>query len=114
MPQSLFDGQSTRAASLPGLIEIAPGGIVSKPLLDTDVLKQVLFAIDAGQSLSEHAAPFLATVHVLEGAVCFRVEQREHELRAHDWLIMPPDARHAAEAREPTRMLLTLIKGAHR
>ena len=110
MSTPLFNTDETRWANLIEQINISPGGIVSKPLLETDSIKQVLFAIDANQELSEHTSPFVATVHVLDGQADFVVSGEDYRLDSNDWLVMPPSAAHAVRAVKPTRMLLTLLK----
>lgn len=112
MAKPLFDVTETVGAEIADLIPIVPGGIVSKALIDTGACKQILFSMDAGQEISEHKAPFPATVHVLEGELDFDVEGAARRMKAGSWLLMPPDAPHGLRALAPCRFLLTLIKGA--
>lgn len=116
MARPLFDGDAVRAANLIELIECVESGTISKPLLNLPGFKQVLFAMDANQELSEHRAPFVALVQVLDGRLRMRVAGQEHNLGPASWLLMPPDAAHDVRAEEPTRFLLTLVReapGAH-
>lgn len=110
MAAPLFDATSAQFAELLAACAIVPGATVSMPLLNLPEGKIVLFAMDAGQEISEHRAPFVATVHVLEGRLRFGVESREKEMAAHDWLAMPANALHRLTALEPTRFVLTLLK----
>lgn len=112
MSKPLFDADAVRAANLLELIECVESGTVSKTLLNLPKFKQVLFAMDANQELSEHRAPFVALVQVLDGRLRMRVAGQDHTLGAADWLLMPPDAPHDVRADEPTRFLLTLVKEA--
>jgi len=107
---SAFNLAVTQTAHLPKLVDFVAGAIVSKPLIDSPQIRQVLFAIDAGQCLSEHTSSFPATVHVLDGAMTMSVGGATHELRANDWLLMPAGAIHSVEATQPVRFILTLIK----
>ncbi|MBM4107983.1 MAG: cupin domain-containing protein [Phycisphaerae bacterium] len=91
---------------------VVPGATVSKPLFSAPEGKVVLFAMDAGQEISEHKAPFAASVHVLDGRLRFAVGADEREMGPHDWLVMPPDAPHRLRALDPSRFVLTLFKGA--
>ncbi len=68
------------------------------------------FSMDAGQEISEHRAPFVTTVHILDGRLRFGVDSEEREMAPQDWLVMPPDAPHRLTALEPTRFVLTLFK----
>lgn len=106
-----FDTSAVCAARLPDLCPVVPGATVSKPLVNAPSIRQVLFSMDAGQEMSDHKAPFLATVQVVLGRLMFSVCGQTHDLRAGDWLLMPPDALHALKAVEPTIFLLTLVKG---
>lgn len=112
MARPLFDGYAVRAANLIELIECVESGTVSKPLLNLPGFKQILFAMDVNQELSEHRAPFVALVQVLDGRLRIRVAGQEHNLGPASWLLMPPDAAHDVRAEEPTRFLLTLARDA--
>lgn len=110
MASPLFDGTTSQFAELLSACPIVPGAIVSKPVLNLPEGKVVIFAMDAGQEISEHKAPFVATVHVLDGRLRFGVDGQEKDMGPHDWLVMPGNAAHRLTALEPTRFVLTLFK----
>lgn len=112
MATPLFDAQSPQFAALLDSCPIVPGATVSKPLLNMPAGKTVIFAMDAGQEISEHRAPFVGTVHILDGRLRFAIADQERDMGPHDWLLMPANAQHRLTALEPTRFLLTLFKGA--
>ncbi len=105
-----FDAKSAQSAELLEFCPVVPGATVSKPLLNLPEGRAVLFAMDAGQELSEHRAPFTAMVHVLDGELHFTVDGQERVMRANSWLVMPPNAPHALRATVASRFLLTLLK----
>ena len=106
----LFETSAVQSAVLTELIPVVSKATVSKALVDTGLLKQVLFSMDTDQEISEHKAPFVATVHVLDGCLRFTVAGEEHRMCAGAWLLMPPNEPHGLVATMPTRFLLTLIK----
>lgn len=110
MAKALYNTDQVACANLLELTPIVPGATVSKPLVDNGVLRQIVFAMDKGQSLSEHRAPFIAVVQVLDGELNFTVDGETRRLVAHDWLVMPADKPHDLDAVEPTRFLLTMVK----
>ena len=110
MSKAMFDGKHVGSANLLAVLPVAKGAVVSKPLVNTDTCKVIVFAMDEGQSISEHHAPYVASVHVLDGRLDFTVAGERHELGPNDWLLMPFDARHDLTALAPTRFLLTLLK----
>ncbi|MFP4145279.1 MAG: cupin domain-containing protein [Phycisphaeraceae bacterium] len=111
MARPLFEPDTVGEGNLAELSRVVKGAIVSKPLIDTGPLKQILFSMDAGQEISEHKAPFPATVQILVGRVRLTVEEKSYELGPNDWLFMPPNAPHdLLTVDEPVQFLLTLVK----
>jgi hypothetical protein len=60
---------TARPARLVDLLDYAPGAVVSRVLAKASGGSVTLFAFEAGQELSEHAAPFDALVDVFDGEV---------------------------------------------
>lgn len=110
MVKAMFETGATGFAKLLDAVPIVQGAVVSKPLLNTDGCKMVVFAMDEGQSIHEHRAPYVATLHVLDGRLDFSVLGKKYEMVANDWLVMPLDAKHDLTAMAPTRFLLTLLR----
>ena len=110
MTKALFDVVGVANANLLEVAPIVAGAIVSKPLINTTACKVIVFALDAGQSISEHHAPYVATVQVLDGRLEFGVAGKKSVMEANDWLVMPFDTKHDLTAVQPTRFLLTLLK----
>jgi quercetin dioxygenase-like cupin family protein len=106
----LFDASSPQFVDLLATCPIVSGAIVSKPLLNLPEGRVVLFAMDVGQQISDHRAPFITSVQVLDGRLRFGVETTEREMGPHDWLVLPANAAHHLTALEPTRFILTLFK----
>lgn len=98
------------AISLKGLADYALGSIVSKTLMDRNNGTLTLFAFDAGQSLSEHTAPFDALVQVIEGEVELTIGGKNITAKAGDLTLMPANTPHAVKAKAPMKMLLTMIR----
>ncbi|MDY3943018.1 MAG: cupin domain-containing protein [Alloprevotella sp.] len=93
------------------LVAYAEGSIVSAQLTKNDAGNITLFAFDAEQGLSEHAAPFDAVVQVLDGEGTFTVGGTPHVVRQGETIIMPANIPHAVHANTPMKMMLTMIKG---
>ncbi len=110
MATTICDGTKPEFVDLLVACPIVAGATVSRALLNTPDGRVIVFAMDAGQEMSEHRAPFMASVQVLDGRLKFGVDGKDREMRANDWLIMPPNAPHRLLAIEPTRFVLTLFK----
>ena len=92
------------------LVSYQDGSVVSRQITKADAGNVTLFAFDKDQELSEHAAPFDALVHVLEGEGEFRISGNPFHLKAGDAIIMPADEPHAVKATQRFKMLLTMIR----
>ena len=105
------DGALTaQAQDLTKLVEYAKNSIVSRSIIDKSAGTITVFAFDAGQGLSEHQAPFDATVVILDGSACITIGGKEVRARAGQIVIMPAHISHALRAEEPFKMMLIMIK----
>lgn len=98
------------ALLLADLITPTAGGIASRVLARTAGGNVTLFAIDQGQGLSEHTAPFDALVVVLEGLLTLTVGGQAVTARPGTMVRMPAHVPHAVDATAPTRMLLVMLR----
>lgn len=98
------------ALSLDSLLAYAEQGIASRVLAKTGGGSVTLFAFDAGQGLSEHAAPFDALVFVVEGALALTVGGRPVAATPGTVVRMPAHVPHALEATARTKMLLVMLR----
>ncbi|MFT4073806.1 MAG: cupin domain-containing protein [Dysgonamonadaceae bacterium] len=92
-------------------IEYAEGGVISKQILKNKAGNITLFSFDKGQGLSEHTAPFDATVYILEGNVRITLGGTPFILKEGESVIMPANIPHALHAEEKFKMILIMIKG---
>ena len=99
-----------RAIPLAGSVDYAAGAVVSKTLLDKKAGTLTVFSFDAGQGLSEHTAPYDATVQILDGEAEITIAGTAHTVRAGEMIVMPAGAPHALRAVTRFKMLLTMIR----
>jgi quercetin dioxygenase-like cupin family protein len=111
MSQStLFDPTKAGVLNLAETTEFSAAGIVSRALHDQDGVRVTLFALAAGQEITEHSTPARALVQVLSGTCEFTLAGKKTPLRAGDLLHMPPGLPHAVTATEAFSMLLVIIR----
>lgn len=101
-----------KALNLTGLLQYQQGAVVSRTLVDKDAGTVTLFAFDKGEGLSEHTAPYDATVVIMEGAAEIGISGKAHRVNAGEMIIMPAGKPHALRAVERFRMLLVMIRSA--
>ena len=91
-------------------VEYAVGAVVSKTILDKKTGTLTLFAFGKGQGLSEHTAPFDATVQILDGVAELTVGGAPNLVKAGQLFIMPANVPHSVRAIERFKMLLIMIR----
>jgi quercetin dioxygenase-like cupin family protein len=84
-------------------------GIHSQTLVRNERFELVLFAMAAGEQLSEHTAARPAIVHVLNGKGELVVAGDTFDLDEDAWLFMPPRTAHAITATTPLAFALYLL-----
>lgn len=99
----------TYVHELVSLAEVAEDSTVSRTVVKAEGMRLVLFAFDAGQELTEHTAAVPVLVQALDGAFDFTADGRTVDLRPGDVVHLRARVPHAVLAREPGRLLLTMI-----
>ena len=91
---------------LKNLVAYQEGQVVSKTLVQNDIVSMTIFSFDKGEEISTHAAGGDAMVTVLEGRGRFTVANDVFYLETGETLIMPKDIPHAVYAEEQFKMQL--------
>ena len=99
-----------KTIGLAGFIDYADGSVVSKTLLDKKAGTLTLFSFDQGQGLSEHTAPYDATVQILDGTAELMIGGKPVRVSAGQLCIMPASVPHSVRAVERFKMLLIMIR----
>ena len=99
-----------KAVDTKTLVEYSADSIVSKTLIDTKVGTITLFAFDAGQGLSEHAAPYDAVVQIIDGDAEITIGGNAVHASEGNMVVMPANIPHALQATNRFKMLLTMIR----
>ena len=105
MTTDVYDFYSDLAAEAP----IPDRGIHSQTLSTADGVELVLFAMAAGERLSEHTSARPAIVHVLAGAGELVVAADHHSLGPGSWLQMAARTPHEITARDGLVFALYLL-----
>jgi quercetin dioxygenase-like cupin family protein len=94
--------------NLKDLVDYQNGQVVSKTLVQNDVVSMTLFSFDKGEEISTHAAGGDAMVTVLDGTGRFTVGGDVFILNEGETLIMPKDIPHAVYGEEKFKMQLVV------
>ena len=98
------------ALSLEALVTPTDDGIASRVLAKTPGGNLTMFALAAGQGLTEHSSPFEAFVLVTEGAATLTIGGTPVRATPGTIVRMPANVPHAVDAVERTRLLLVMLR----
>ena len=100
-----------QALNIQFLVEYQDNTVVSREVIKKELGTVTFFAIDQGQGLSEHSAPFDAMVQVIDGEAEITISGVKKTVKAGEIIIMPANEPHALQAENnPFKMILTMIK----
>jgi quercetin dioxygenase-like cupin family protein len=93
-----------------GLVTYQKNSVVSKQILNKKAGSLTLFAFDKGEGLSEHTAPYDASVMILDGNARVVIGGKPHALKKGEMIIMPGGIPHSLKATQRFKMLLIMIR----
>lgn len=93
---------------LKDLVAYQEGQVVSKTLVQNELMSVTVFSFDKDEEISIHASGGDAMVTVLEGVGRFTVGGDVFVLTEGETLVMPKDVPHAVYGQERFKMLLTV------
>ncbi len=93
---------------LKDLVAYQEGQVVSKTLVQNELMSVTVFSFDRDEEISTHASGGDAMVTVLEGVGRFAVGGDVFVLTEGETLVMPKDVPHAVYGQERFKMLLTV------
>ena len=99
----------SEAVSLAGLVEVAPGKIVSRTFVQRPEMTITLFSFAAGEGVSTHSAPGDAMLYVLEGQAKVTIGGKPMTVNAGEVVVMPANIPHGVDAEQDFKVLLTVV-----
>ena len=92
--------------SLKDQIAYQQGQVVSKTLVQNELVSVTIFSFDQGEEISTHASGGDAMVTVLDGKGRFTIGGQVYYLGQGQTIVMPKDIPHAVYGEEQFKMLL--------
>ena len=100
--------EKTKVLTLKDQVEYQKGQVVSKTLVQNELVSMTIFSVDKGEEISSHAAGGDAMVTVLEGKGRFTIGGEVYILNEGETVIMPKGIPHAVYGEEKFKMLLVV------
>lgn len=100
--------EKTKVLTLKDQVEYQKGQVVSKTLVQNELVSMTIFSFDKGEEISSHTADGDAMVTVLEGKGRFTIGGEVFILNEGETVIMPKGIPHAVYGEEKFKMLLVV------
>ena len=100
--------EKTKIIELKNEIEYQEGQVVSKTLVQNELVSVTLFSFEKGEEISTLAAGGDAMVTVLEGKGKFTIGREVYYLEKGETIIMPKDVPHSVFGEERFKMILVV------
>lgn len=78
-------------------------------LVKTDEFEAIIMNLAAGETIPPHAVAGPIIVQCIEGSIDFPVDGSSRMMRAGDWMYLQGGTKHAVEAKENARLLVTIL-----
>ena len=97
-----------KVVELKRLVEYQEGQVVSKTLVQNELVSVTIFSFDKNEEISTHASGGDAMVTVLEGKGKFTIGGDVYYLEEGQTIIMPKDVPHSVFGEEKFKMILVV------
>ncbi len=112
MSSSIPPPDAPKAEAAADLLAFQAHGIASRVIARSAAGNVTLFALDGGEIISEHSAPFDALVIMLDGTMTITVGGDPVVANAHDFVRLPANIPHGLRADTAARMVLVMLREA--
>ena len=90
-------------------VDYQAGQIISRTLVQNELMSMTLFAFEKGEEISTHAAGGDAMVTCLDGVGQITIDGVQYELHEGESILMPARHPHAVYGQEQFKMLLVVV-----
>jgi quercetin dioxygenase-like cupin family protein len=95
------------------LIEYVNNAVVSKTILKKSSGNVTAMSFDTGEELSDKISPFDNFIQIIDGVAELTINNKVHQLKLGNGIIIPAHAQHAFNAKEKFKIISTIIKSGY-
>ena len=95
------------------IIEYLDNAVVSKTILKKSTGNVTAMSFDTGEELEDKISPFDSFIQIIDGAAELTIENKVHQLRLGNGIIIPAHAQHAFSAKEKFKIISTVIRSGY-
>ena len=90
-------------------VDYQAGQIISRTLVQNELMSMTLFAFEKGEEISTHKSEGDAFVTCLDGVGRITIDGKHYELHEGESIVMPAGHPHAVFGQEQFKMLLVVV-----
>ncbi len=95
------------------IIEYVPNAVVSKTIIKKSTGNITAMSFAEGEELSLKTSPFDTFVQIIDGSAELVMDNKIHNLKLGDGIIIPAHTPHCFNANEQFKIISTVIKSAY-
>jgi len=92
------------------IVQYIPNAILSKTIVKKITGNIVAFSFDAGEEQTERKTPYDNFIQIIDGSAQLLLNGKVIQLSKGDGIVVPADVNHSFQAKEPFKMISTMIK----
>ena len=94
--------------NLKDLVEYQDGQVISKTLVQNELVSVTIFSFDKGEEISSHSSSGDAMVTVIDGKGKLVISGKEYYLQTGETIVMPKGEPHSVFGEEKFKMILVV------
>jgi quercetin dioxygenase-like cupin family protein len=95
------------------IIEYVPNAVVIKTILKKTTGNVSAVSFDSGENLTEKMSAFDTFIQIIEGQAEILINDKSHDLKTGQSVIIPANSRNTFKANERFKMISTIIKSGY-
>lgn len=113
MNKDIEEVEKEKAHIIVEIIEYVPNAILSKTIIKKTTGNITASSFDAGEEVAEKSSAFDTYIQIIDGSAEIMIGGKKHKLALGQGIIIPAHQRNSFCAREPFKMISTIIKSGY-
>jgi len=95
------------------IIEYVPNAVLSRTIIKKMTGNVKVSAFDAGEEIAEKSSAFDTYIQIIDGSAEIVIDGKKHRLALGQGIVIPAHQRNSFCAKEPFKMISTVIKSGY-
>jgi quercetin dioxygenase-like cupin family protein len=105
--------EKSKAHIIVEIIEYIPNAVLSRTIIKKTTGNITISSFDTGEEMAEKSSAFDTYIQIIDGSAEIVIDGKKHNLMLGQGIIIPAHTRNSFSAKEPFKMLSTVIKSGY-